>query len=192
MKRKKSAEPCLCIKPLGSLEPCWRIGGLRCSWEGRVRFLLQCRHVRSSEFRHRVKPIKNWEDMEEPNQSRTETEKLRLCREINGANCRVQNKRTHTICWTWAPGSQLAQAEEREAMRGRKGGRERKKRGGSSQWCKQRAEWCLQKAEATLDSNKPCTMYINPSAAKCGIYHHQLLPGQRPNSMDILQEEKPL
>ena len=62
--------------------------------------------------------------MEEPNQSRTETEKLRLCREINGANCRVQNKRTHTICWTWAPGSQPAQAEEREAMRGRKGGRE--------------------------------------------------------------------
>ena len=129
IKPKKSAESCLCVKPLGSLEPCWRIGGLRCSWEGRVRFLLQCRHVRSSEFRHRVKPIKNWEDMEEPNQSRTETEKLRLCREINGANCRVQNKRTHTICWTWAPGSQLAQAEEREAMRGREGGRERRGEG---------------------------------------------------------------
>ena len=123
----------------------------------------------------RTKLIKNWDRETTVN--------------CNGANCRVQNKRTHTICWTWAPGSQLAQAEEREAMRGRKGGRERKKRGGSSQWCKQRAEWCLQKAEATLDSNKPCTVYINPSAAKCGIYHHQLLPGQRPN---FAREKAPL
>jgi hypothetical protein len=68
-----------------------------------------------------VKPIKNWEDMEEPNQSRTETEKLRLCREIKGANCRIQNKTTHTICWTW-----LTTGSSRE--RGNEGGREGKKR----------------------------------------------------------------